>query len=69
MKCKVCGKRLRLRKSDRYEIKKIPTGLNCLVEDVKVFEAFDCQRCGCQNIVGVREIGEVENEKPGNNQE
>lgn len=67
IQCKVCGKRLRLRKSERYEVVKRPTGLNCLVEGIKYFEAFDCHYCGCQNIVNVREISEVEeNEEPEN---
>lgn len=55
MKCKVCGKRFSAKAKNRYEIVKDPKGLRCLVEDVVVYEAFDCPKCGCQNIVNVRE--------------
>ena len=55
MKCKVCGKRLRLKSLYRYEVRKYPVGLNCLTEGVTTYEAFDCAECGCQNIVNIRE--------------
>ena len=54
-KCKVCGSKLTLHHSLRYEITKMPVGLNCLTEAPIIYEAFDCPKCGCQNIVGVRE--------------
>ena len=56
MKCKVCGKRMRLKAQDRYEVVVKPVGLNCLTTGTKVYEAFDCGNCGCQNIVNVREV-------------
>lgn len=55
MKCKVCGKRFKLLKENRYEVVKIPVGLNCLTEGSVTYEAFDCPRCGCQNIVNIKE--------------
>lgn len=56
MKCKVCGKRLRLDKECRYEVVKIPTALEIFSgKSTTVFEAFDCPKCGCQNIVNVKE--------------
>lgn len=54
MRCKVCGKKLNLKAENRYEIREVPKGLRMLVEDAKVYEAFDCPKCGCQNIVNVR---------------
>ena len=54
MKCMVCGRRLKLRKDNRYEIRKDLSPLAALVEQKKVYEAFDCQVCGCQNIVNER---------------
>lgn len=54
-KCKVCGVRLIMHKDLRYEIVKYPVGLNVLTESPKIYECFDCQHCGCQNIVNVRE--------------
>ena len=56
MKCKVCGNRLKLNISNRYEVVVTPVGFACLTERAKVFEAFDCPVCGCQNIVNVKEV-------------
>lgn len=52
MKCKVCGYKMKLEAKDRYEI------LNHDWANLKAnyLEAFDCKKCGCQNIVNVREI-------------
>ena len=55
IRCKVCGKFMRLKKEDRYEAIERPSGLNALTEGTVIFEAFDCPKCGCQNIVNVRE--------------
>jgi len=55
-KCTVCGNKLVLHCSLRYEITKTPVGLNCLTEAPITYEAFDCPHCGCQNIVNVREV-------------
>lgn len=60
-KCKVCGKPLRLKASRRYEVMKLPVGLGCLIEHAHVFECFDCEYCGYQNIVNERETGRVKN--------
>ena len=54
-KCNVCGRRFRLLAKNRYEVKKIPTGIECSTKSVTYFNAFDCPYCGCQNIVGVLE--------------
>ena len=50
-RCKVCGKRLNFDKAKRYEITKNPA-----TEPPKTYEAFDCEKCGCQNIVSIREV-------------
>lgn len=55
-RCKVCGRRLKLDKGLRYEVTFIPAGIKALVESPMTYEAFDCLYCGCQNIVGVREV-------------
>ena len=54
-KCKVCGKKLTLRSDLRYEVTRTPVGFNCLTEGPITYDAFDCPKCGCQNIVGIRE--------------
>ena len=55
-RCKVCGKKLILHYSLRYEVTRTPVGFNCLTERAVTYEAFDCPKCGCQNIVGIREV-------------
>jgi DNA-directed RNA polymerase subunit RPC12/RpoP len=65
MKCKVCGKRMKLLAKDRYDVYVRPVGLNCLTQGVTHYEAFDCPRCGCQNIVNVREEQENEVDSEG----
>lgn len=58
MKCKVCGYNFELKKENKYIVS----------ERVFPFfdyhEAFDCPKCGCQNIVNRRyvELKEDENE-------
>ena len=54
-KCKVCGKKLVLRKELRYCVIDVPLGLAALSEKAKTYECFDCLFCGCQNIVNIRE--------------
>ena len=57
MKCKICGKRFKLEKENRYEAIKMPTGIVGVMagERSTIYEAFDCPKCGCQNIVNIRE--------------
>ena len=57
MKCKICGRRFRLKSENRYEVVKAPVGLLSLAKDTEIFECFDCPHCGCQNIVNVKEPG------------
>ena len=58
MKCKVCGKRFRLKKDNKYIVKVSPHGLACLTDAPRYYEAFDCPKCGCQKIVNIVEVGE-----------
>ena len=62
MKCKVCGKRFKAISENKYiAIEKIGA-LEGLTKSPKVFECFDCIKCGCQNIVNIRE-GSIEIEE------
>ena len=61
-KCNVCGKRLKLKSLYRYKVTKRPIGLNALIREPVIYEAFDCQNCGCQNIVNIREDELIEQE-------
>lgn len=58
MKCKICGKRFKLMKENRYLATEKIGALEGLTKASKIFEAFDCPHCGCQNIVIIREEGE-----------
>ena len=58
MICKVCGRYFRAKAENKYNVTETPPGLMVLTEGVKVYECFDCPRCGCQNRVSIR-IGAV----------
>lgn len=63
-KCKVCGVNFALDKSNKYIV--IDDYVAISFSGRKMFEAFDCPVCGCQNIVNERKsrisVKEVENE-------
>lgn len=46
-KCKVCGKEFLLKKENKYFV----NSKNYLFNVISICEAFDCEYCGCQNIV------------------
>lgn len=71
MKCKICGKRFRLRIENKYDVRKT-AGLSDVLSGKTtntVYECFDCPICGCQNIVNVREkeISKIKEKKVGEN--
>lgn len=53
MKCKVCGKRFKLKKENKYEVSEPVVGLFTMGES-KITECFDCPKCGCQNVLNTR---------------
>lgn len=53
MICKVCKRYFKPKKEDRYEVEKVKSAM--LVENHQVYECFDCPKCGCQNVVNIRE--------------
>lgn len=55
MICKVCKSYYKAKKENRYEVIESKGALSTIAEPAKIFEAFDCPKCGCQNIVNVRE--------------
>lgn len=60
MKCKVCGKRFRPLEKNKYiAVEKLGT-FEGLTKAAKQFECFDCPKCGCQNIVNIREQEDIE---------
>ena len=54
-RCKVCGMPLVMRKDRLYHVQQSTAPLEALTNKKTIYEAFDCTRCGCQNIVGIRE--------------
>lgn len=58
-KCKVCGKRMKLRAADRYEVRVAEESsilaLALYTNLSKTYEGFDCPHCGCQNLMQIRE--------------
>lgn len=49
IKCRVCKKRIKLDKAIFYPVLK-----SSFVGKKEFWECFDCPRCGCQNIAGIR---------------
>lgn len=69
MRCKVCGKRFKLRIENKYDVRKT-VGLSDVFSGKTtgtVYECFDCPICGCQNIVNVREKKAEKPKKVGEN--
>ena len=54
MKCKVCGMRFTPNAEKRYLATERLAPLASLTTAAKVYECFDCPRCGCQNFVNIR---------------
>lgn len=55
MKCRVCGKRFKALKEDKYIVVEKIGAFEGIARAPKVYECFDCKKCGCQNIVNIRE--------------
>lgn len=56
MICKVCKRYFRLKKEDKYDVEKVKSIMGRMaLENQQVYECFDCPKCGCQNIVNIRE--------------
>ncbi len=62
MKCKVCGKRFKPKKENKYFAREA-TGVTNMLQPIKTYECFDCPVCGCQNFVNIRmdEVREADN--------
>lgn len=55
MICKVCKRRFVANKNDKYLVQEARSITDTIMMTVPVtYEAFDCPKCGCQNIVNVR---------------
>ena len=65
-KCKICGKRMKLKAADRYEVRireqKSALVSAILMAEDTIAECFDCPRCGCQNLMQIRETNVVKGE-------
>lgn len=56
MICKVCKRRFVANKNDKYLVQKDRSIFDAIMTAPVTYEAFDCPKCGCQNIVNVREL-------------
>ena len=52
--CKVCKTNFELLKENKY-IACDNKGVQTIATGYKYYECFDCPKCGCQNIVNIRE--------------
>ena len=55
--CKVCGAELTLTKENHYISRdEVKTGLSVIVGGLEeiIYDTFDCQECGCQNVMQER---------------
>lgn len=56
MICKVCKRYFQAKKENRYEITMDKSFMDVLTQaGTQAAECFDCPKCGCQNIVNIRE--------------
>ena len=55
MICKVCKRRFVANKNDKYLAQRARSTVDAIMMAPVTYEAFDCPKCGCQNIVNVRE--------------
>ena len=55
MICKVCKRRFTASKDNKYLVQKVRSITDVIMTAPTTYEAFDCLKCGCQNIVNVRE--------------
>lgn len=54
-KCSTCGKRVKLRKENRYEVViKAEAWQKSFGAKDRLYDAFDCPRCGCQMLMHER---------------
>ncbi len=52
--CKVCGNDFDLLADNKYVVQEVK-GISGITNGCKKFECFDCPKCGCQNVVNIRE--------------
>lgn len=60
-RCKVCGKKIKYTADRHYVVYHDNGAFGALAGALSGrtgYDAFDCAYCGCQIIVGVREMGE-----------
>lgn len=55
MKCKVCGTKFKPKKEDKY-IVKVTKRTSMVTADIETYDAFDCPKCGCQQLAGLRHL-------------
>ena len=59
IKCKICGTKLELKKENKYVVSENKS-LSEIVKEGNTY--FDCSKCGCQNILNIRECNDAKKE-------
>lgn len=54
MRCKICGKKIKLNKDYTYMVR-VTEEVFSFFKSPRVFDAIDCPKCGTQNLLCVRE--------------
>jgi len=62
IKCKVCGTKFKPQKSNKYTVK-IVKRTSFVTADVEYYDAFDCPKCGCQQLAGLRYLEESDDDE------
>lgn len=60
--CKVCKNQFELNKDSKYVVAEDKGVIN-VMNGIKYYECFDCPKCGCQNIVNIREGNDGKSKK------
>lgn len=61
MICKVCKRYFRAKAENKYLVTEELTPIETIIKRTRTFECFDCPKCGCQNMVNIRE-GTIQSE-------
>lgn len=62
IKCKICGTKLELKKENKYVVSENKSLSEIVKEGNTYFECIDCSKCGCQNILNIRECNDAKKE-------
>ena len=62
IKCKICGSKLELKKENKYLVLENKGITEIFNNGNTYYECVDCSKCGCQNIINIRECNDAKKE-------